>query len=161
MVLWLICTIIMLLIVYKYQLSIRISDILCSIGIGAIVSTCIGIPLFILSEHKMQVEINAPIYAFEDNVTTATHRYYLSRDLEKFYYVSNYKDGKKVYQSYSNDSYIIETNDENPKVIISRVVLKYDWLNYFVLLEPQKEYEYKFYIPKGSVTNNFNLDLKN
>lgn len=127
--------------------------------IGAILACVTGAILgsFLPHEEKMTGQLN--IVALAD----ATHtegRFYLfggsieSEPVYRYYYRSNggYKMGWKPVGS----SLIIESETETPRYDKIEEVRETDWWGF----ESTQETRYIFYVPPGTVTNDFNLDLE-
>ena len=116
--------------------------------------------ILIAPKSEMQYQYSFPIYSMQDNTQTTVGRYLTQTDL-KYYYIANYKGGKKVYSVSSGEAYIVESNKETPKVEVYK--LKPTSQNIFVkfLFAGLGNVEYKIIVPKGSVTTDFSVDLNN
>lgn len=79
-------------------------------------------------------------------------------DNNQYYYITDYKDGKKIYNVSQDTSYIIENNKELPRLEKFEGQFINEWwrkqLPIFLLEE-----EYKFIIPEGSIKYDYNIDL--
>lgn len=119
--------------------------------------------LTISVEQELYLKEHAVIYAIE-NTTNMGGRFFLGSGgfstKREYYYLGDYKNGKKVYQASQADSYVIEDNDQTPNVKIYKSEFRNRWLrknipNFFY------EKEYKFTIPEDSIEYDYNIDLKN
>ena len=102
------------------------------------------------------------IYALEDNsqLTASSFlgsgyanekpAYYYIKKVEGKGFVTDYNYAEHSYINYVEDS-------EAPylKEVVCGIAPGWNWI-----LVPVKEYEYYFYITEGSITNNYNIDLK-
>lgn len=100
------------------------------------------------------------IYAIEDSGAYIISRHHVDES-DRYYFIRKMNGGyKKGYVS-SNKSYIYETN-EQPKIVVYNEMPKkfnklFKWSSSKLgAIQPK---EYKVYIPKGSVTTDFNIDL--
>jgi hypothetical protein len=101
------------------------------------------------------------IYALEDGSTIKGSRYYIEEQ-NRYFYMSDYKEGKKKYSVETNKSYIVEDADEKPEIIVFEPVAdKKTWFASWVLQSNDSLREYRIVVPKKTVTTNFNVDLKN
>jgi hypothetical protein len=102
------------------------------------------------------------IYALEDNSQITGSSFLGSgyvNEKPAYYYIKKV-DGKGLVTdyNYAEDSYInYVEGSEDPylKEVEYGIAPGWKWI-----LMPVKEYEYYFYIPEGSITNNYNVDLK-
>ena len=78
---------------------------------------------------------------------------------EDYYYIGEYKEGKKIYNVSQNRAYIIEDNDISPNVEVYETQFKNKWLRKNIPNVHTKE-EYKFTIPENSIKYDYNIDLK-
>jgi hypothetical protein len=138
-------------------------------GLFGMMIACIATAFVPASSIVISEEYDIPIYAIQDNVTTSyVHKTYVCKtysaqnDLNYFYLYED-EDGKGITfdnvpakKSYLN---FTEGEDEQPFVHVR----KYEVTGIFKYLVLDKSYdvEYYFYIPEGSVTSDYNIDLTN
>lgn len=100
------------------------------------------------------------IYALNDNSGVESNFYlmhgYVDEELV-IRYISNGEYGKKIYEIDTDNAYINEGKD-NPYVEIHHTVFKHDWMNLFGVCWEKDVYV--FYVPQGSVTNEYEIDLE-
>lgn len=77
----------------------------------------------------------------------------------EYYYIGEYKGGKKIYNTPQDLSYVLEDNNKSPSVEIQRTEFKNSWLQKNIPNMHTKT-EYKFTIPKNSIKYDYNIDLK-
>lgn len=115
----------------------------------------------IVREYSHQFEIQA----LSDSQAHIVSRYSVDNQ-HRYYFVRNLDEGKKTGWIKSNDSVLIESDDENPRIEVYREYPKYGkWVTKYIL-ENEKfiansaiSKHYKIYIPRGSVTEEFDVDL--
>lgn len=100
-----------------------------------------------------------PICALSDTTQIEGHggmfSYYIKEN-DVYKYLAKYKDGKKMYSIPTDESYIVEKYNTNPRIEIYE--RKLDSKNWYFNFEGTDN-EYKIVVPSGSVTNQFNVDL--
>ena len=120
-------------------------------------------PLLLFVPIKTQTvhSYDIPIYAIKDNTQTIIRRYTIQTD-SRYYYLSDHKDGKKMYSVSSNDSYIVESDTESPRIEVYKTISNNKIIQFLYndssILSKK---EYKFVVPKGSITTDYNVDLEN
>jgi hypothetical protein len=124
-----------------------------------------AVTFFVPSSYiKVSDEYNIPIISMQDNTgVTYVGRTYNSNNELNYFYLYEDTEGKGItFKSVSaKKSYLhfIEDKDEQPYVHIKQ----YSVTSFFKYLALGRVYdiEYYFYIPEGSVKNNFLIDLQN
>lgn len=121
---------------------------------------CIGSFIFMVYPHDTEIkyDYSFDIYALEDNATVKGRRWYFEEDF-KYYYLASYKDGKKMYYTDKNDAYIVEQDNVNPHIEVFEEKYKNKYIGK-VKDESMLKTEYKIVVPKNTLTNNFNVDMK-
>lgn len=102
------------------------------------------------------------IYAIEFNTTISGNFFLGSGSFssnEDYYYIGEYKEGKKIYNVSQNKAYIVEDNNTNPNVETYKTQFKNEWLRKNIPNAHEKR-EYKFTIPENSIKYDYNIDLK-
>lgn len=134
------------------------------LGVGLLVSTLATYFVTDFNLVKMHPvdSTEVAIYALEDNsqITASSFlgsgyanekpAYYYIKEIEGKGLVTDYNYAEHSYINYVEDS-------ESPYLKEVKCGIDPDW--YWILV-PMEEYEYYFYIPEGSITNNYNIDLK-
>ena len=78
---------------------------------------------------------------------------------ENYYYIGEYKEGKKIYNVSQGRAYVVEDNNNSPNVEIYEAQFKNRWLRKNIP-NAYKKREYKFTIPENSIKYDYNIDLK-
>lgn len=102
------------------------------------------------------------IYAIEFNSTVSGNFFLGSGSFsskENYYYIGEYKEGKKIYNVSQNRAYIVEDNNISPSVEVYETQFKNKWLRKNIPNCHTRE-EYKFIIPENSIKYDYNIDLK-
>lgn len=106
------------------------------------------------------------IYAFSDNMTVGGRVYFLSARVEGnlcYYYLANSSHGQKIYKIGSSNTYLnyIPENETCYMQKHERVFNDTFWNKFFIprILNLTDCY-YVAYIPEGSVSNEFQVDLQ-
>lgn len=117
-----------------------------------------------LTHYKQESQWN--IYAFSDNVTVSDRVYFMSAQVEGnlcYYYLANSSHGQMVYKIASSNTYInyIPENETCYIQKYERVFNDTFWNKFFIprIFSPTDCY-YVAYIPEGSVSNEFQVDLQ-
>lgn len=112
------------------------------------------------AEQEYFLKEKNPIYAIESNLS-ASGNFFLGSGMmsseNKYFYIGDYKDGRKVYHVRQDSSYIVES-DEEPTVEIRKTQFKNKWLRKNIP-NTRTKMEYKFTIPKESIKYDYNIDL--
>lgn len=115
--------------------------------------------LFYTPQKELEYSHKIDIYALEDNFTVQGSRWYFEED-DKYYYLSDYKDGKKMYHISKNNSYIVESDETSPSVEVYKEVVKGGKLKQWLFKAQFLGSEYKITVPSKTLTNEFNIDMK-
>lgn len=102
------------------------------------------------------------IYALKDNSKTGGSFFLGIGNINEercFFYVVNTEKGKRIETKLVDKSYIIETDDEAPKVVTYKKRYK-SAIARFLYEDMNGEYEYRFYVPKNTITTEFEVDLE-
>ena len=138
---------------------------------GFIIIIIIGfiVQLFAYNSDKLthyEQESQWNIYAFSDNVTVGGRIYFLSARVEGnlyYYYLANSSHGQMVYKIGSSNTYLnyIPENETCYIQKYERVFNDTFWNKFFIprILSLTDCY-YVAYIPEGSVSNEFQVDLQ-
>ena len=117
-----------------------------------------------LTHYEQESQWN--IYAFSDNVTVGGRVYFLSARVEGnlyYYYLANSSHGQMVYKIGSSNTYLnyIPENETCYIQKYERVFNDTFWNKFFIprILSSTDCY-YVAYIPEGSVSNEFQVDLQ-
>ena len=103
-----------------------------------------------------------PIYAIENNNSIHGSFFLGSGSVSgkaKYYYISDYKEGKKIYSIDLNKAYVVESNDKIPCIEVYKSQFTNEWLRKH-FINVHEENAYKIIIPVGSIKYNFNVDLR-
>lgn len=132
--------------------------LLCS-TLGVLFAMFSGVFADICADKTYHVVEDIEIYALQDNITTEGSFFlgsgHVDDELKYFYveetelgYVVNNVDADNAYIKYTTDRYHLER-------------LSYTFDNWFVrLIAFPMNNRYVFYIPDGSIINNYTVDLK-
>lgn len=112
-------------------------------------------------DYELEYSGQYNIYALEDATLIKGNRYYIEDNM-KYFYMSDYKDGKKMYTVDKNQSYIVENANIQPHIEVYSPTPKRKTLfaSWFIEQNPDSN-EYKIIVPKKTVSTNFNVDMKN
>lgn len=132
--------------------------------VGLLVSTlatCFVTDFNLVKMHPVD-STEVAIYALEDNSQITASSFLGSgyaNEKPAYYYIKKV-DGKGFvtdynYAEHSYINYVEESEAPYLKEVVCGIAPGWNWI-----LMPVKEYEYYFYIPEGSITNNYNVDLK-
>jgi len=137
------------------KISTNMTSCLISLAI------CIGSFIFAIYPHTTEIkyDYSYDIYALEDNATVRGSRWYFEEDF-KYYYCASYKDGKKMYYADRNDAYIVEQDNVIPHIEVYKEEYSNKYIGKIKGVGVMLRTEYKIVVPKNTVTNNFNVDLK-
>lgn len=112
-------------------------------------------------EQNIQLTQTEKITALKDNISSEGHFFLASatiKDKPSYYYVVQTNRGLKQKKINAEQSYIHYTKDDFRVEIYKGVSFK-NWYTYIWASVPTAEY-YDIYIPEGSVTSEFNVDLE-
>lgn len=129
--------------------------------IGVLIVFIGGIVVSAVAESEEFIVGTREIVAFKDNNSTSGSFFlgsgYVDGDMKYCAMIKN-EDGSYEMKTYDTDEcLIIETND-TPKIEKRGYCFKTEWLNWFFF--NMKLNEYVFYIPEGSICNNYVVDLE-
>ena len=117
-----------------------------------------------LTHYEQESQWN--IYAFSDNITVGGRVYFLSARVDGnlcYYYLANSSHGQVVYKIDSSNTYLnyIPENEACYMQKYERVFNDTFWNKFFIprIFSPTDCY-YVAYIPEGSVSNEFQVDLQ-
>lgn len=113
---------------------------------------------------KIVLDKTYDIYALNDNVLVKGDRYYITADNKLTFFRDSDEEDGGVLDSVSADKSIIFETDEQPRIEIYKDVAnsKWKWVNY-VFSEVNgigRNYEYRLYVPKGTIVKEFKMDLE-
>lgn len=130
------------------------------------ISLVIIIPLDGFSEKESKFYFDRKLVSMKDNQTYIISRYGRVDSSLRYYYMSKLNNGYKSYNAPQSNSVVYET-DENYRVEIYRTELKNKWLDNQLDYLANKgfdfhsyKYSYKFYVPKGSVKQEFEINME-
>jgi len=144
----------------------KLYDFVMSIGLLIIVLILMFMPILFVSlevnfDFEYKLKETTYITALKDNQDINGRFYicggYMNEDLY-YYYAEETKIGIKTDKVRANSSYIIYS-DEKPKIETYKVYKFKNWYDYIYAI-PIKPAYHKIYAPKGTVTNEFNVDLE-
>ena len=139
----------------------RTWDKFCSVIVCISIVLMLSILLiFVPIKTTMVYSYEFPIYAIEDNTITVAKRYIAQTEL-KYYYLADYKGGKKTYSINSQQAYIIEDDNQQPKIEVYTETPTSTSLIIQYLYGDSNNHEYKIIVPNNSVTTDYNVDLEN
>jgi hypothetical protein len=127
-----------------------------------------GISLFVLSLFAIGCETTPvkvseqKIYALKDNSQTNGSFFLGSGTIDEeqyFFYVIDTEKGKRIEKQLADESYVVETNNETPKVVTYERRYKSAFAR-FMYGDTNGNYEYRFYVPKNTITTDFTIDLE-
>lgn len=129
--------------------------------IGLLIVLISSIIVSSVAESEAFVIGTREIVAFKDNNSTSGSFFlgsgYVDGDMKYCVMIKN-ENGSYEMKTYDTDEcFIIETND-TPKMEKRGYYFKSEWLNWFLF--NMKLNEYVFYIPEGSICNNYVVDLE-
>ena len=131
------------------------SGLLCLV-VTVILATTMGYANLIMRDYKYFTQ--REIVALQDNETFIISRYSADSTLY-YYYMVNTSEGYKSMKADQENSVIKYTSGE-PKVVVHK---KESTNKFIYFMFPVKEfvgdYKYEFYLPKGSIKEEFNVDL--
>ena len=126
----------------------------------------LGILLFLLSSvicslvaPKEDVIEEYPIYALNDNCYVSSS---LKNGKRVYTYLAENEKGKYIDSVTSDEVYIVE-GSETPVLRVHKEVFAKEWLHLIALESVIKEdelYYYEFYVPAGTISYNFKIDLE-
>lgn len=155
----------LLFVIFMVGVSIIILEMpkIKHIIIGVILMCLSLISIFKIATHKplteLQLQHTVNIYALEDNFTAKGRIFYFDQD-NRYYFLKDYKEGKKMDSISKNNAYIVEMDDTQPRIELYKEVnigsgiLNYLYRNTFL------NTEYKIIVPKQTLTKDFNIDMK-
>lgn len=136
----------------------------CIIIVIGFTAQCFAYTSDKLTHYEQESQWN--IYAFSDNVTVSGRVYFMSARVEGnlcYYYLANSSHGQMVYKIRSSDTYLnyIPENETCYIQKYERVFNDTFWNKFFIprILSLTDCY-YVAYIPEGSVSNDFQVDLQ-
>lgn len=112
-------------------------------------------------EQNIQLSETEKITALKDNISSEGHFFLASatiKDKPYYYYVVQTDRGLKQKKINAEQTYIHYTKEDFRVETYEGVSFKH-WYTYIWASNPMAEY-YDIYIPKGSVTTEFNIDLE-
>jgi len=128
---------------------------------GIIISALIFITLSTINmQYREYVKWNEhEVKALQDNETFMISRYSSDSSLYYYYMVKN-NDGSYESRKASQDYSSIKYTSETPKVIVYKKEAKSKIVQFFMpIREYVGDYKYVFYVPEGSIEENYNVDL--
>lgn len=116
-------------------------------------------------ELKHSISFEKRIYAIQDNSSIEgqikgngfVKRVHID-EVEYYHYISDGVSGKKTEKVPVNSSYLIETGDDF-HIEVWTTSYKHQWIRLFTLRDSIKTY-YKIYVPYGTITTDYNIDLQ-
>lgn len=130
--------------------------LLCTIALGlvsCIASVFISLLFATIADSKYIIAESTPIYAIQDEIGES----FLQRSNTDYLYITKTDEGLKVNKINVQNCYINFTEDI-PKMEKYDGYFKFKPFNWIFL--PAYTPKYYFFIPEGSVTNEYNIDLK-
>lgn len=127
------------------------------------------IPLYVVSaictgcaEMDYKLTETIEITALNDNSAVSGHFYlgsgYVDEDM-KYYFIEETEKGKHMDSVDADYSYIIESNNENPRIEVYSPEFKNNKVLRWFATELAAD-EYRIYIPENSITTEFSVDLQ-
>lgn len=124
-----------------------------------------------ITDNIIQPELNHSfsfekrIYAIQDNSSIEGRikgnrfvvRGYID-EVEYYHYISDGAYGKKTEKVPTSSTYLIETEDDF-HIEVWTTSYKHQWICLFTLCDSVKTY-YKIYVPYGTITTDYNIDLQ-
>ena len=129
--------------------------------IGIFAWFIIGIVGFALPYDE--VVIKQPIYALNDSSETDGRKFLFSGYVDEklvYRYVVGSDKGKCIKSCDSDDAYIKDIESDNPYVEYHDYKFKYSWFGLFAMDYKSLEGYSIFYVPKETITNEYNVDLQ-
>lgn len=104
------------------------------------------------------------IYALNDSSELEGQKFLFSGYIEEnlvYRYVVESDKGKHIEECSVNDAYIKDIKSDSPYVEFHTYEFKHGWFGLFAMnWKSLCESYYVFYVPNGTVTNEYNVDLK-
>lgn len=141
----------------EWALNIAIGIFGAILGFAFWISIGLIIGLFLPTK---EIVTEQKIYALNDNSSIECKKFIFSGYVnEKFVcsYVIDTDKGKHIEQVDGDCAYIIEGN-YTPKIEKHSITFKEDW--YYLIAMNAEDYYVKFFVPEGTVTSEYNIDLK-
>ena len=137
--------------------GMSIMSVLCALMLW-LISSLVCAPF---AEVHYVVTETKEITALNDN-SSATGSFFLGsgrvdEDM-KYYYVEQTEKGKHIDDVSADHAYIIEANNETPRIERYEPKFENAWLYWIAF--PVQEAEYKIYIPEDSITTDFDVNLE-
>lgn len=130
----------------------------------AMMGLCTSIFDSFAKQYK-EVDYSKTIYAIQDNSSIEGKirgGIFYTRgkveEVEYYYYLCNGSYGKRTEKVPVNETYIIET-DGNYRIEICKSKYKNKWVKLLTGLDYAKQF-YVIYVPYGTTTNNYSIDLQ-
>lgn len=132
--------------------------------VGAIIGSMLWViigPFIGINLPTTEIVTEQELYALSDNSELSGHHYLFSGYVDEEYgyrYVINTEKGKHI-EFVSADNVYIEEGNYEPKIVKYTYEWKEDWYILFAInLFAEDDYT-KIYIPEGTITNEYNIDL--
>ena len=110
-----------------------------------------------------EVVTKQPIYALNDSSEIEGRKFlfsgYIDEDLVYRYVVDSEK-GKHIKNCDNDNAYIKDIESDNPYVEYHNYEFKYAWFGLFAMDYKSLENYQIFYVPSGTITNEYNVDMK-
>lgn len=141
--------------IFQFVIAVLIS------GLVAVTLWLCSSVAFSFAEFDYNLTKTKEIVALNDS-SAISGRFYLGSgradEKMKYYFVEETEKGKHIDDVYADNAYIIESNNETPRVEVCAPGFKNDWMYWFAF--PMAENEYRIYIPENSITTEFDINLE-
>lgn len=129
---------------------------------GMAVAALLTLVPYAASETETVPVVENPIYALKDGVQVEGSFFIGTGTFEEeqyFFYVTNKDEGKTIDKQLVKDSTLIEDNGRHPKIVKCDEKFKSKFAR-FMFGEYRGDTSYKIYVPEGTVTTDFTVDMK-
>jgi hypothetical protein len=144
------------------DLADTILHILLGVLFGIVISLFVGVIASFVFDTKMKLSSTKEIYALEDNITTSGEFFlgtgYVDGNMEYFYVVKDGK-GKRIDSIEANKVTIVD-HEGKPHIKVYEPRFKSKFVASLFDVPFALDNYYEFYIPKGTIKQNYNIDLK-
>jgi len=137
------------------------SSFFASVLIGALLFVLLTGMINLVADKEWQNDGYQPIYAMQDNSTYYLRHVHVGDSNMRYYYMVETSNGLAVSWASTDISYIKETSETPHAKHFKRKFTNKTIAKYFgVVNSSGNDVRVEFHIPKGSVKQEFNVDLK-
>lgn len=120
--------------------------------------TFIAFNLINMTNRESQFHYSQDLVALQDSEVLITSRFSADSTIYYYFMVRN-GDTYKSRQVKQNKS-LIRYSKEKPQIKVYKKEARYKVLNWVLPNEYTNDYRYVFYVPKGTIEEDFNIDLQ-